>query len=286
MKIIHFCAGLEPWNGMANTARQFVAEERAAGHDSSLTNDLGTLCSSGYDRLHVHGTWLPVLWKAVKRAKSSGAEVVLRPAGNYDPIRRRQGTWKRIKKLLAGPWEHAMLDRADRVQATCEAEAEWIRGYHPSARVELTDLTRFFRLDAPLRREAPEKDKGLNVLFLGRAKDPLKGVAYLERAVEELGRRTRPVSLHVVTDKSGEALEREWEWCDVLCLPTLSENFGRVVAEALERGRRVVTTDGAPAWEEYFAAHPEKGVYVRGYRDGGDEYRVQGLVKALEKCLS
>lgn len=28
MKIIHFCAGFQFWNGMANTARQFVAEKR------------------------------------------------------------------------------------------------------------------------------------------------------------------------------------------------------------------------------------------------------------------
>ena len=35
----------------------------------------------------------------------------------------------------------------------------------------------------------------------------------------------------------------------MLVLPTLSDNFGLVIAEALERGKRVITTDGAPAWE-------------------------------------
>lgn len=34
----------------------------------------------------------------------------------------------------------------------------------------------------------------------------------------------------------------------MLVLPTLTENFGLVIAEALERGKRVITTDGAPAW--------------------------------------
>jgi hypothetical protein len=43
MKIVHFCAGLQFWNGMANTARQFIAEEIAQGHDSFLTNELATL---------------------------------------------------------------------------------------------------------------------------------------------------------------------------------------------------------------------------------------------------
>ena len=43
--------------------------------------------------------------------------------------------------------------------------------------------------------------------------------------------------------------ERIWDWCDVLVLPTLSDNFGLLIAEALERGKRVITTDGAPVWE-------------------------------------
>lgn len=101
----------------------------------------------------------------------------------------------------------------------------------------------------------------LNLLYLGR-RHPLKGVEYLEKAVTELGVRrqglgvseknpkleTRNVELKIVSTAFGEELERVWEWCDVLVLPTLSENFGLVVAEALARGKRVITTDGAPVW--------------------------------------
>ena len=32
-----------------------------------------------------------------------------------------------------------------------------------------------------------------------------------------------------------------WQWCDVLVLPMLSENFGLVIADALEHGKRVIT---------------------------------------------
>ena len=89
----------------------------------------------------------------------------------------------------------------------------------------------------------------LNLLYLGR-RHPLKGVEYLERAVKELNHGIHGthgnVELKIVSTAFGEELERVWEWCDVLVLPTLSENFGLVVAEALERGKRVITTDGAP----------------------------------------
>jgi glycosyltransferase involved in cell wall biosynthesis len=68
-----------------------------------------------------------------------------------------------------------------------------------------------------------------------------------------------PVELHVVSDKFGDALEKEWVWADVLCLPTLTEDFGRVVAEALERGKFVITTDGAPAWADLT---PDQGISI------------------------
>ena len=80
----------------------------------------------------------------------------------------------------------------------------------------------------------------LNLLYLGR-RHPLKGVEYLERAVKELNHGIHGthgnVELKIVSTAFGEELERVWEWCDVLVLPTLSGNFGLVVAEALERGK-------------------------------------------------
>jgi glycosyltransferase involved in cell wall biosynthesis len=171
--------------------------------------------------------------------------------------------------------------------------------------------------------------KKLNVLYLGR-RHPLKGVEFLEAAVAELnaGSRSREsksdsgignfsnveglsahcststsnfdsrqIELKIVSDAFGEEKEKVWDWCDVLVLPTLSENFGLVVAEALERGKRVITTDGAPAWEEMGKREVGKGkgeegsgkredggerlIYLRGFRDGSDEERVRLLKDAL-----
>ena len=295
MKIVHFCAGLEGTNGMANTARQFVAEELAKGHDSSLTNRLEDLVAAGrFDVLHIHGTWLPVLWKASSLAKRVGAKVINRPAGNYDPIRLRRGLVSRLKKWAAGPWEHAMLNRADVLQATCDEEAEWICAYHPNAKgkVEQTDLKRFFKLDASLvHPKAVRHQEKLNVLYLGR-QDPLKGVRFLELAVADVNSFAMTclpncpeggvIDLRIVSNARGEELKAQWEWADILCLPTLSENFGRVVAEALERGIPAITTDGAPAWRTYFEEHPDAGIYLKGYRDGSEEKRIKLLADALK----
>ena len=295
MRIVHFCAGLEKWNGMANTARQFVAEETAAGHDSWLTSDLNEIVA-GVDVVHIHGAWLPVLWSAAKRAKKIGAKLIIRPAGSYDPVRLAYHGWK---KRLVAPFDHRMLRRADVVQATCAAEAEWIRAYEPRVDVEITDLKRFFDLNGRgrcpqrpatdvkralsfdnrcggLRTSRPtESPRSIRLLYLGR-RHPLKGVEYLERTVEEMC----GVELRIVSDHFGDELERDWEWCDVLVLPTLSENFGRVVAEALERGKRVVTTDGAPVWEGQPGV-----VYLKGFREGTDEKRVELLKRGLREVV-
>ncbi len=305
MKILHIVAGLEESNGMANTARQFAEEERAQGHELVVTNDLSALDAT-VDVVCLHGAWLPILWRAAKRAKRLGAKLVIRPAGSYDPVRLAYHGWK---KRLVSFFEHRMLMRADVVLATCQAEADWIRKYEPRVRkVEVTDLRRFFDLNHEIHErgeggdfdlnhethETHEKEGGrsLHLLYLGR-RHPLKGVEFLEEAVREIQssgegtteekgqKRTRRCELRIVSNAFDEEKERVWEWCDVLVLPTLSENFGRVVAEALERGKRVITTDGAPAWQG--CDYGGRLRYLVGYRDGLPDERVRLLKKAIEE---
>ena len=230
----------------------------------------------------VHGLWLPRgWWKCLTHL----GNYVRMTHGSLSPLYLEcQGKWK---KRLAKPIERFLLRHAKKVLATCAAERDWILKYEPKAKVEVVDVKRYFRLE---KDERVVKDKGegerraLNLLYLGR-RHPLKGVEYLEQAVEEI-KRNRPLStsasylnlhLHIVSDATGAEKEKAWDWCDVLVLPSLSENFGLVVAEALVRGKRVITTDGAPAWDG------QRGVvYLKGYRDGDDETRIRLLADALK----
>ncbi len=131
----------------------------------------------------------------------------------------------------------------------------------------------------------------------------MKGLEYLEGAIRQINSSRSPgPQLKIVSDAFGEEKEKVWEWCDVLVLPTLSENFGLVVAEALERGKMVITTDGAPAWGEdvgcvehvesvgdfdgeVLSAYGGRLVYLKGYRDGTKERRIELLKTAIEGCL-
>ena len=158
---------------------------------------------------------------------------------------------------------------------------------------------------APLRLcvKNNEQAEPLHLLYLGR-RHPLKGVEYLESAVNVLcnsptHKLTTPPLLKIVSSAFGDELEKVWDWCDTLILPTLSENFGLVIAEALERGKRVITTDGAPAWEceckvekckvgsagAIWQGYDGRLIYLKGYRTGAPDLRVNLLRSAITLIL-
>ena len=285
MRIIHLCPGLGEANGMAVAAGLLAKEQNA------VLADAGRVCRGMFrdaDEVWVHSCWLPCVWRACWLALRGRKRLVRMLHGNLDPVRLGYHGWK---KWLVGPIERYFLRRADIVVATCQAEAEWVRKYEPRVKkIEVTDLKRFFRLNRETH-EIHEKVEGrsLHLLYLGR-RHPLKGLEFLEAAVREV----EGCELRSVSNAFGEEKEKVWDWCDILVLPTLSENFGLVVAEALERGKRVITTDGAPAWSPSASATEDKSdgndyggrlVYLKGYRDGLPEDRVRLLKDAIEEIL-
>ena len=276
MRIIHICAGWQKLNGAANIARLLMGEQKCMGHNVSCSiwasvNQLRTA-----DEVWIHCGWLPCLWWAALW----GRNVHWMPEACYDPVRLSYHGWK---KWLASPIERFSLRRAKVLVATCEAEKSWIEAYlgKRCPPIEVADIKRFFNLN-PVNPVNPVK-KDLHLLYLGR-RHPLKGVEYLETAVKQMQESSAPLCLcaRIISNAFGEEKEKVWDWCDVLVLPTLSENFGLVVAEALERGKRVITTDGAPAWGDG-NDYGGRLIYLKGYRDGTDEIRVLLLKNAIEK---
>ena len=281
MRVVHLVPGIgDVANGMVVVAR-LIAGEQGEACVVDLNQGMRIVRERDVEEVWVHGMWLPREWRMCRAALKAGKRLVRMTHGSLSPVYlERQGKWK---KRFVGPMERLLLRRCEKIAATCEAEADWIRAYlgRQCPAVEVIDMRRFFSLnhEAHESREIGEK---LHLLYLGR-RHPLKGLEFLEKAVEDL--ESRQLELKFVSNAIGEEKEDAWQWCDVLVLPTLSENFGLVVAEALERGKRVITTDGAPAWGDG-NDYGGRLTYLKGYRDGPPEERVRLLKDAVKRLLT
>ncbi len=307
MKRLHIVPGVDDAaNGLAVVAR-LLAKEQGDAEVVDLNDGLCRIDEADCEEVWIHGMWLPKEWQACKRVLKSRKKLVRMTHGSLSPIYlERQGKWK---KRLVGPIERFFLRQADCIVATCAMEKEWIEAYLGKwcPRIEVTDIKRFFglsrvectdesdnRVEHVERVETERVRKGaLHLLYLGR-RHPLKGLEYLEVALKKCGnvkawKREKveaadegegEIEFRVESSVLGEEKERMWEWCDVLVLPTLSENFGLVIAEALERGKRVITTDGAPAWGDG-NTYGGRLVYLQGYLNGSREERISLLGSAI-----
>ena len=293
MKILHVVPGLaQNGNGIA-VAAKFLAKDQSA----ALVETVDFACGQGdvraYDEVWVHSNWRPETLRACVRVVRAGVPLVRMPHGNLDPVRLAFHGWR---KALVAPLERWLYRHTARIVVTCAAERAWCEAWGVKGPFEICDLRRFFRLDVPVVAcRQKETLPPLHVFYLGR-EHPLKGIVHLRRAVACLNEGCPPsmesgqrrVDLRIASDVIGAEKEAAWGWCDVLCLPTLSDNFGLVVAEALEHGKPVITTDGAPAWkdEPRTDVHGHtRLVYLEGFRDGTDARRVQLLRQAIESFL-
>lgn len=280
MKILHLVPGLDnPTNGIAVAAKLIAAAQGADLADCRQVKDCNM---SQYDEVWVHSMWTPQVWRACLRVLKSKVRLVRMTHGCLDPLRVAYHGWK---KRLVAPIERHLFAKCDRVVVTGPWETRWCRNWGVACPFESVDLKQYFKLPVETLAWTSPLNRPLHLLYLGRP-HPLKGLDVLNAAIAQLHNPTiqtppiqdQAIDFRSVCDAFGDEKEKVWDWADVLVLPTLSENFGLVVAEALERGKRVITTDGAPAWEGQPGV-----VYLKDYRDGTDERRVELLRQAIEK---
>lgn len=241
-------------------------------------NAVGT-SGSYYQLIHQHGIWLAVSRVTNRWRSKYDRPTVVTPHGALEEFVLKRSKWKKRLALLAYGMNN--LKSASCLQATAETEARSFRRFglrNPIAIIpngvsedwlkshgEMQKFRKRFsipherRLLLFLSRLHPKK--GLPVLIESLAQlnhelnDWLLVVAgsdevghrhALERQIEKLGLSGRIVfvgSLH------GSEKRDAFAAADVFVLPTHSENFGIVIAEALGAGVPVITTKGAP-WED------------------------------------
>jgi glycosyltransferase involved in cell wall biosynthesis len=237
------------------------------------SNDLKTIMNCiDTELFHGSGIWqFPVHYMA-KVARRKRIPYIISPHGMLEPWALNSGSF--LKKFALWVYQKSDIVLADCIHATSQQEADHLRGLgfkNPIAVIPNgIDLSEFFPL-----LQKKEKPKS-TILFLSRI-HPKKGLELLVEAWEYLpvnlknewqikiagngepdyiaslqkliSSKNLSGEISIIGPQFGNDKLKAYQEADLFVLPTYSENFGIVVAEALACGIPVITTYGAP-WEE------------------------------------
>ncbi|WP_374521561.1 glycosyltransferase [Hydrogenophaga sp.] len=226
------------------------------------------------DLMHNHGLWLPVNYWMSSISLNYQIPMIIQPHGMLMPWALNHRGWK--KRLALFLYQHRNLQHANLFIATSLPEYKKIREFglkHPIAIIPNgVEFKQMSTTRATLPTKSIEK-KTRVVLFLGRI-HPVKGLMNLIGAwailrkdnwrlqiagpdedghLKEVLLRAKQLdiahSIEYVGEVEGDRKSQLYLAADLFVLPSFTENFGVVVAEALTHGVPVITTRGAP-WED------------------------------------
>lgn len=247
------------------TFRQIGCEGDFKTHAAVRVAQIGQIEQERFDVVHVNGMWDRDVYWASGWALKRKIPLVWSPHGMLAPWALKHHWWKKF-----APWHlylHRRLKRAAAIHVTSDLERQWVEALRLGPVVTVPLGTHLPKEAVAKRRQGP-----LEVLFVGRI-HPVKGLMNLVKAAALLPRdvaRFRIVgsddigyqktlldaaaecgvqnAFDFVGPKYGQELSAEYDRCDLLVLPSQSENFGGVVVDALAHGRPVIASNKTP-WQ-------------------------------------
>lgn len=214
--------------------------------------------------VHINGIWSPLNWGFQKVAQELKIKVVLSPHGMLESwILQRNPLKKKIALFL---FQNDAIKNVNHIHSTAQMEKDSIRklGFNNEIIIIPNGI------DWSEINQVKTSYGSKKIIFLSRI-HPKKGIELLLEAWrncntqgwileiagngdaaynESLSRSAQDLkNVHFVGAIYEEAKWNFLRSADVMVLPTYSENFGIVIAEALAVGVPVITTQGTP-WED------------------------------------
>lgn len=218
--------------------------------------------------LHSNGLWTAVNHWVTHQARRRQVPLIVQPHGMLEPWALAYHGWK--KRLALSLYQRRDLESASLFIATAEQEAESIRRFGLRQPIAVIPNGVELAVGGGEDRIVTHRNTARTALFLSRI-HPKKGLLNLVNAWGELrprnwrlviagpdedGHLAQVMSLvrqqgitecvEYVGEVEGQRKAALYRDADLFVLPTFSENFGVVVAEALAHGLPVITTRGAP----------------------------------------
>lgn len=231
----------------------------------------------GPDVFHTNCCWLPMSARTAIWAKSLGYKVVYTPHGMLEPWIMKRHYWtKKLPAILL--FQRRGMEVVDVIHSTADSEKANLMQLGWNKKIKV--IPNCVQVEKIKLKTSWTRTK--EILFLSRV-HVKKGINFLIEAVARLKeeyaaeQKEFMISRCIVAGEGDETYINElrdmavrrgvgdivdfvggvygktkWEMfrkADVFVLPTHSENFGIVVAEALASGTPVITTKGTP-WQE------------------------------------
>jgi glycosyltransferase involved in cell wall biosynthesis len=225
--------------------------------------------TSDIDVVHLHGLWHPLNHWATSLARRHGAKIAMSPRGTLEPW---SLAWKSRKKRLAMiAYQWRDLDKVDAFIATADQEADSIERLGLDRPIAVIPNGISLPTSPAVRSDRGHEHPRV-LLFMSRI-HPKKGLVELlhawratagsgwvlkiagpdeaghladvQKLIDQLDIRE---TVSYIGPVSEEQKPRQLLEADAFVLPSHSENFGMVVAEALSFGLPVIATVGTP-WQ-------------------------------------
>ena len=222
--------------------------------------------------LHDNGIWLPFNNTISKFSRSSTFPLIISPHGMLEPWSLKYNYAK--KKLAWYLYQRKALKSASVLHATSFKEAENLLKLNLNLPVAVipNGVEQSINKDIGKKFDNKKFIKKKNFLYVGRI-HPKKGLMnllrvwniifknnkncdliiagypelnYLEKLKNYVNNNNLSGNVKFIGPVEGDDLVNLYKNSDIFVLPTYSENFGIVVAEALSYGIPVITTTGTP----------------------------------------
>ncbi|WP_372776563.1 glycosyltransferase [Mangrovibacterium sp.] len=219
-----------------------------------------------YDLIHLQHIWHPFIHIAATLCQQLKIPYLITPRGMLEPWIMQRNPWK--KKLAMILYQSKDIRKAALLHTTCELEKRNVQslGFRNPV-VVIPNGLNLNEIPAPKSKYGSKKlvflsrihpKKGLE-LFLTAWKQANIESWTLEIAgdgdagyIDQLNEKIKTDDIKRAKLVGPQYGADKWDFlkdADLFILPTYSENFGIVVAEALAVGIPVITTTGTP-WEE------------------------------------